>query len=597
VVTCAQAFAYLGKGMSEPSALELVTYQRDGTRVAELRRGEALVVGRAAPSDVVVPDPALSRQHARFSFTPDGLVVEDLGSTNGTKVRGQKVAKEKIQTGDLVELGPAVVCIHPKVPEQSPRREIASHDRLMTLLDQELARAKTFQRPLALAVVHARGKERVHVSKWEWRVQALLRPVDQLCLYGPGALLVLFPELGEAEARQRLKALEGGDPEIALGLAAYPDHGTDAHELLESARSTLAGVSGPSARRAEAMPVPTDTLDNTALSPEMREIFATVKRVAGAPAPVLILGETGVGKELVARALHQRGPRHQKPFKAINCAAMPPSLLESLLFGHERGAFTGAERQQRGLFEQAQGGTVFLDEIGELAPPAQAALLRVLETKRLTRIGSDDEVAVDVRVVAATHRDLEAMTQAGTFRMDLLYRLNTVTLSIPPLRARAVEIPVLADLFLQEASRGTGVMVHGFTPDAMERLKGYHWPGNVRELRNVVERAVMIARGPKIQTEDLPEHIRDYEEVSIPPPDRASRPKEEAFDARGARTYAEFQDQLKSWTQEREKELLLDALRRHDGNQTEAARDLQMPLRTLVHKIRALGLKKKYEAD
>jgi len=204
---------------------------------------------------------------------------------------------------------------------------------------------------------------------------------------------------------------------------------------------------------------------------------------------------------------------------------------------------------------------------------------------------------VDVRVVAATHRDLEAMTQAGTFRMDLLYRLNTVTLRIPPLRARTVEIPVLADLFLQEASRGTGVMVHGFTPSAMERLKSYHWPGNVRELRNVVERAVMVARGPQIQPEDLPGPIRDYEDVSVASPERGARVKAEAGLPGPARTYAELQDQLKSFSQERERELLLEALRRHDGNQTEAARDLQMPLRTLVHKIRALGLKKKYEAD
>ncbi|HEY8211712.1 MAG TPA: sigma 54-interacting transcriptional regulator [Myxococcaceae bacterium] len=589
--------------MSELTALELVAYQRDGTKVAELRRGAALVVGRASPSDVVVPDPSLSRQHARFSWTADGLVVEDLGSTNGTKVRGEKVQQAKISPGDLVELGPAVICLHAKVPGQALRRELISNDRLMMLLEQELARARTFQRPLALAVVRARGKERAHVSKWEWRVQAMLRPVDQACLYGPGAMLLLLPELGGTEAAERLKALEGGEPALGMGLAIYPDQGLNAHELVENARGTPApAAAGPGEDRRLGVGgrPPTDTLDSTALSPAMREIFATVRRVAGAAAPVLILGETGVGKELVARALHQRGPRHGQPFKAINCAAMPSSLLESLLFGHEKGAFTGADRAQRGLFEQASGGTVFLDEIGELAPPAQAALLRVLETKRLTRIGSDEEVAVDVRVVAATHRDLEAMTAAGTFRMDLLYRLNTVTLRIPPLRARTVEIPVLADLFLQEAGRVTGVTVTGVSPAAMELLKAYHWPGNVRELRNVVERAVMIAHGSQIQPEDLPEHIRDYEEASIPPPGAApasSAREKNPFDARSARTYAELQDKLKDWTQEKERELLLDALQRHGGNQTEAARALQMPLRTLVHKIRALGLKKKYESE
>jgi len=586
--------------MSDLNALELVAYQRDGTRVAELRRGEALVVGRTAPADVVVPDPALSRQHARFSWTADGLVVEDLGSTNGTKVRGQRVEREKIGPGELVELGPAAVCLHAKIPG-SPRREIISNDRLMVLLDQELARAKTFQRPLALAVIHARGRERVHVSRWEWRVQSILRPVDQICLYGPGALLVLFPELGGTEAVEKMQELEGADPPLASGLAVYPDQGLNAYELLEGARATLAGLAGeaPGSRRLGSLGgrTPTDALDVTAVSPAMREIFATVRRVAASAAPVLVLGETGVGKELVARALHQRGPRANLPFKAINCAAMPAALLESLLFGHEKGAFTGADRSQRGLFEQASGGTVFLDEIGELAPPAQAALLRVLETKRVTRIGSDQEVGVDVRVVAATHRDLEAMTAAGTFRMDLLYRLNTIMLRIPPLRARTMEIPVLAELFLQEASHGTGVAVQGFSPEALERLKTYHWPGNVRELRNVVERAVMIAQGPEIQPEDLPEHIRDYDEASLPAPELTTTTREkERFSVKGG-TYAELQTRLRDFTRERERELLLDALQRHGGNQTEAARSLQMPLRTLVHKIRTLGLKKKYGTD
>ncbi|HVE81884.1 MAG TPA: sigma-54 dependent transcriptional regulator, partial [Myxococcales bacterium] len=287
------------------------------------------------------------------------------------------------------------------------------------------------------------------------------------------------------------------------------------------------------------------------------------------------------------------GPRSEQPFKAVNCAAMPAALLESLLFGHEKGSFTGADRSQRGLFEQASGGTVFLDEIGELAPPAQAALLRVLETKRVTRIGSDQEVGVDVRVVAATHRDLETMTTAGTFRMDLLYRLNTVTLRIPPLRARTMEIPALADLFLREAAQGT-TAIQGISSAAMDRLKAYHWPGNVRELRNVIERAVMIAQGPQIQPEDLPEHISEYEEASMPPPPPGPRGEPPAA---GASTYAELQEQIRDWTRERERELLLDALRRHGGNQTEAARELQMPLRTLVHKIKTLGLKKKYESD
>ena len=302
-----------------------------------------------------------------------------------------------ISPGELVELGPAVICLHAKVPGHSPRRDLISIDRLMVLLEQELARAKTFQRPLALAVVQARGKERVHVSKWEWRVQALLRPVDQVCLYGPGALLLLLPEMGGSDAVERLQALDGGEPVLTTGLAVYPDQGVNALELVESARSTMAYAPGPSQGprlgAAGGRP-PTDTLDATALSPAMREIYATVRRVSGSSAPVLILGETGVGKEVVARALHQRGPRQAQPFKAINCASHAESLLESAAVRaregrlHRRGAARSAACSSR-----PTGGTVFLDEVGELTPAAQAALLRVLETKRVTRIGSDEEVA------------------------------------------------------------------------------------------------------------------------------------------------------------------------------------------------------------
>jgi DNA-binding NtrC family response regulator len=595
------------------SLVELVVYERDGSKVATLRRGESLIVGRTTPAQLVVPDPALSRQHARFEWpsTSEAITVEDLNSTNGTTVRGRKVKRAELEVGGSAELGPLTVCVRPLAPGQGPRREICGNDRLMVYLEAELARARTFGRALALVVVRAGGRERVHVSRWEHRVQAVLRPVDQLSLYGQGALLVLMPELAGPEVRSALARIAGDEPpSLVFGVAVFPEDGTSAHELIESARRAAEAATPPDASpqaggrpavriptqpsfEAVALPAPRlqepDTLEHTAVSPAMREVSETVSRVAAAVAPVLILGETGVGKELVARSIHQKSPRAGKAFKAVNCAAMPAALLESLLFGHEKGAFTGAERSSRGLFEQASGGTVFLDEIGELAPPAQAALLRVLETKRVTRIGSDEEVAVDVRVVAATHRDLEAMCSAGTFRLDLLYRLNTVTLRIPPLREREQEIPILAEMFLTEANQAAGGAVKGISTAAMERLRAYAWPGNVRELRNVIERAVMISRDSLIQPEDLPEPIRAGSS------DRGRGGGEAAFHISGERSYAEFQEQLRQWTKERERELLVDALRRHGGNQTEAARSLRMPLRTLVHKIRTLGIKKKFE--
>jgi two-component system response regulator AtoC len=251
-----------------------------------------------------------------------------------------------------------------------------------------------------------------------------------------------------------------------------------------------------------------------------------------------------------------------------------------VLFGHEKGAFTGAEQRSPGLFEQANGGTVFLDEVAELSPPAQAALLRVLETKRFSRVGGTEEVEVDVRVVAATHRDLEKMVEAGGFRLDLLYRLNTMVLRVPPLRERAEEIDALADLFLEEARVATGTAIRGFDAPARGLLRGYAWPGNVRELRNVIERAVLVCSGEMIGKGDLGERLA--RPSVLPPADQElTAPNAAAGD---------FKDRVQRY----ETDLILDALKRSSGNQTQAAKILGMPLRTLVHKMKGYGIRKLY---
>ena len=257
-------------------------------------------------------------------------------------------------------------------------------------------------------------------------------------------------------------------------------------------------------------------------------------------------------------------------------------LIESVLFGHEQGAFTGAEKSARGIFEQADGGTVLLDEIGELAPSAQAALLRVLETKKVTRVGGDKEIAVDVRVIAATHRDLEAMVAAGRFREDLLYRLNTMTLRIPPLRERVDEIRALAERFLKDANDQAGTSVRTIDPRAMSALESYSWPGNVRELRNAIERAVVLAEGNAITTADLTDRITGGSM-------RAQTVDPEA--AESGDMPADHKEHLKRY----EAQLILKALHKHNGNQTEAAKALGLPLRTLVHKIHTYGIKKKFD--
>jgi len=243
--------------------------------------------------------------------------------------------------------------------------------------------------------------------------------------------------------------------------------------------------------------------DLVGASEPMRRVFALIEDVAPTEAPVLITGETGTGKELVSRAIHARSNRAFGPFVAINCGAMTETLLESELFGHERGAFTGAVKARRGRLEMADKGTLFLDEVGEISPQMQVDLLRVLEEKSFNRIGGNELVSSDFRLICATHRDLAAMVEEGQFRSDFYYRINVISVRLPPLRERLEDIPLLASYLLDGQAREAGRRIEGFTPEALEVLTAYAWPGNVRELKNVVERAVIIARGQMIGLEDL----------------------------------------------------------------------------------------------
>ena len=245
-------------------------------------------------------------------------------------------------------------------------------------------------------------------------------------------------------------------------------------------------------------------------SPKMRELYALVAKIADSNVPVLITGESGTGKELVARALHDRGARKDGPFVAVNCAAMPEALLESELFGHTKGAFTDARAAKTGLFPSADGGTIFLDEIGELPLGLQPKLLRALQERMVRPIGATQEVAFDARVIAATNRDLETMVEERTFREDLFFRINVINLSLPPLRARAGDVLLLAQHFLARTAERANKAITGFSAEAAERLTAYSWPGNVRELQNSIERAVALASYDHIAVDDLPEKVKSY---------------------------------------------------------------------------------------
>jgi DNA-binding NtrC family response regulator len=242
-------------------------------------------------------------------------------------------------------------------------------------------------------------------------------------------------------------------------------------------------------------------------APVMQDVFKMVAQVASSRSSVLITGESGTGKELIAAAIHQRSPRAKGPFVKLHCAALAEALLESELFGHERGSFTGALGRREGRFAQANGGTLFLDEIGEVSPSVQVKLLRFLQEHEFERVGSNETVRVDVRVIAATNRDLRSALAEGRFREDLYYRLNVITLPMPALRERPSDIPLLATHFLRKYGAENGKVVEAFSEEALQRLSGYSWPGNVRELENVVERAVVLMNGSRVNVADLPAHV------------------------------------------------------------------------------------------
>jgi len=313
-------------------------------------------------------------------------------------------------------------------------------------------------------------------------------------------------------------------------------------------------------------------------SGRMQEVLALVKRVAPSDATVLIRGESGTGKELIARAIHFNSARSAGPLVALSCAALPEQLLEDELFGHERGAFTGAVAQRQGRFELANGGSIFLDEIGDLSPTLQVKLLRVLQERQFERLGGNRTLTVNLRILAATHRDLEQAMRNGTFREDLYYRLNVVTIQIPPLRERREDVPLLLDHFLRRFAQKNRREVTGLTAAARDALLRYDYPGNVRELENIVERAVLLCRGRVIDLEDLP--------VALRPGERA---QSEPGTPGGAHRLPDLLAGI-------EQQAIRAALDRHGGVQTQAAAELGISERVLRYKMKKYGLEGRSES-
>jgi two-component system, NtrC family, response regulator AtoC len=555
----------------EAASLQLVAVFRGGAKTLAVVDGATLIFGRAYPADMVVDDASVSRQHATLRITENTLQVSDMNSTNGVWLNGRRVPEARVPAGESVRVGDVMLIL-----QASPSRilGIDGYDVFAHWLEQELARASTFARPLALLSIQVKGAAAQGLTQqlgvWS-DVGRRLRSVDRMGMYAPNEVLVGLPETTHAAAETFASEIVKEHPEVRVSVAQFPLDARTLDQLLAAVRANRGKSSAPAAQVESDM---------------MIRLRGELGRVAASKLPVLLVGETGVGKELLARQVHEGSPRKREAFVTFNCASVPQTLIESVLFGHEKGAFTGADKTTRGVFEQANTGTLFLDEVGELSSAVQAALLRVLETSTLRRVGSEREIAVDVRIVAATHRNLEAMVREGSFREDLLFRLEGALLRVPPLRERVVEIEPLALSFLRDAGVENARALKGFTKEALAIMQAHTWTGNVRELRNAVFRAAVIASGEWVDVVDLPERVRG---AQAPAQGSASMAPQVSLEP-GAEDQS-YKDRVRSQMDQYERTLIEDALHRHGGNQTAAAADLKIPVRTLAHKIKELGLK------
>ncbi len=545
----------------------------------EFRFDGEVVIGRAEDCTIRVFDEAASRQHARIVQCDEDWMAEDLGSRNGLFVNGRRVTSHMLRTGDEIAVrGLTLVFLadgaadRPTVLTESPPLSIQSR------VDVQSARVTGREEELLgrlAAVYRFAGALTGDATRRNSEIVVVLEEIFEPCraavvigkesvgthsrsvvrhvLQSGEAVLVREPslELPRATSLVTEKVLSAIAAPLDRFGALYVDR-TQGEAFTQADLEMLAALASAavaSVRPKDLVRGPQEySKELVGESPVMRTLREEIAKVAPTDATVLVTGETGTGKELVARAMHSGGPRSSGPFVAVNCAAFVESLLEAELFGHEKGAFTGADRARAGRFEQADGGTIFLDEVGEIAPGLQGKLLRVLESREFHRIGSAKTTRVDVRIVAATNRDLR---NSADFREDLYFRLGVVTLECPPLRARGSDITKLARKFLGEME---------LSDDAAGLLEKYAWPGNVRELKNVCERCTVLLATSRVEPEDLPLEVR----LGTPAGESGA----------GVRTLKEM-----------EREMVVRALEATGGNRTQAAKLLGITYPTLKKKI------------
>jgi two-component system response regulator AtoC len=588
---------------ASPPGPHLVVVEAQSSYPRPLPPSGVLLIGRDSEADLKLSEPAASRRHAEILMEGGEVRVRDLGSMNGTAVNGERVTGERpLLSGDTVTIGATALILY--LPGTvGPGRPLVEARSLRRQLADELERARLFDRQVSVFTlvfdppggeVEGEAAPPDHEAVVT-QVEGKLRPIDRCGWLSPLVLAGVLPELGEDQGAallaEVLKAARTVAPGARAGLAVYPVTACEVDALLAASRS--------SARTAGARPTVGDADADARLAigermvvvadPAMRGLMELIRRLAPTDLPVLIEGETGVGKENAAYALHAWSARKSGPFVAVNCAAFAESLIESELFGSEKGAFSGAVASRPGLIESAHGGTLFFDEIGELPLALQPKLLRVLESKRALRVGGTRERELDVRVVAATNRNLAQEVAAGRFRQDLLYRLNAATVVLPPLRNRPREIAVLARTFLGQACQRLSLPPRSFSSDSLRGLAAHVWPGNVRELKNVVDFLAATAEGSIIEASALRARLASAGPPAAPAPVTPAAPAARATQSYTAAPGTPIGDQIK----ELERSRMVEALEQTGWVQTRAAELIGMPLRTFQQKVKLYGLSKR----
>jgi two-component system response regulator AtoC len=553
--------------------LHLLVMSPDSFTTLPLPKKGILTVGRSTRSDIQIEDPLASRDHGRLHLD-EQIFVEDLGSANGTRVRDNIIAKGAmvpINPGEGVTIGSTVLMVQHNRSHLGKQR-LWSHAYFESRLEAECNRAEVLAGTFALA--------RMKLDRplpWTTLAPMFAREVPTPHIfgaYGPNDYELLLIEKSAEEVEQLLAGFRNAFRQVGVdaraAVAWFPREGRTADALIARVNVLLRGR----VEQVEPEPAAVAADDEVRATP-MSRVLDLAARAAPSTISVLIMGETGVGKDVMARLIHRRSLRAEKPFLALNCAGLTESLIESELFGHERGSFTGANQQKLGLLETAEGGTVFLDEVGELPLTVQAKLLRVIEMREVLRVGALKPRSIDVRFIAATNRDLESEVLQGRFRRDLFFRLNGISLTIPPLRDRLTEIAALARTFVAEACAESGRPMPEMSDELFDVLEAYSWPGNIRELKNYMDRALVLCEDDLLPAhlplEKMTHDARRYI-VEVNPAEPVPDSEPLSKDARND-----------------ERRRMMEALTAWGGNQTRAAESMGMPRRTFVSKLDRYG--------